>query len=392
MVAPFAASYNMQTALKTIVAILALTVTWFGGHPEVGSHEAAPGSSAPPSDPRGPWRGMAVQLHCNSQHPNVYDHYHKLLTEIKALGADTVLLVVHVWQEHAGSLDLHLDPHRTPKPKDLGRLLDAARGHGLRVVLMPVVLLKNPRNNEWRGQIVPKDRDWDTWFKRYTQVIIRFAKLAERHGVEAMTIGSELIKAEPYAPRWRRLIEEVRQNYRGRLGYSANWDHYQTNKIGFWPELDFVGMTTYYKLADGPNPTAAELDRNWAPIKREIKAFQREVNKPIVFTEAGWCSQDGAASEAWNYYHSQEATPTGHAEQVACYEAFIRTWSGDPVVGGIIWWEWDNTAGGKDDYNYTPRGKPAEAVLRRWFAEGRERKPGPEPAEADTPPLDESAP
>ena len=364
----------MRAALKTLVALIALATAWHAGAPATtpaagDGVRAGPPETAPRPPPAGGmYRGMAIQLHCNSSYPDVFEHYRRLIPEIVDLGAETVLFVVHAWQEHAGSLDMKIDPRRTAKTEHLGQLCDLAHRRGLRVILMPIVLLKNPRNNEWRGQIIPKNRDWDAWFRRYTQINVHFAQIAERHRVEAMTIGSELIKAEAYTSRWRRLIEEVRQHYRGKLGYSANWDHYQTDKIRFWPQLDFVGMTTYYKLAEGPRPSIAELDAHWAKIKPRILEFQREVNKPIIFTEVGWCSQEGAAREAWNYYQNQKATPEGHAEQANCYRSFLGNWDDEPAVGGIIWWEWGNTRGGAQDYNYTPRGKPAEQILRRWFA------------------------
>ena len=71
--------------------------------------------------------------------------------------------------------------------------------------------------------------------------------------------------------------------------------------------------------------------------------------------------------EPWNYYYKQTATPGGLEEQRRCYRAFMETWKNSPVVGGIIWWEWLNTTGGSDDFNYIPKGKPAENELRQWF-------------------------
>jgi len=347
-----------------------LLIAWRAGGPAAAPDGSAArnlpaASPARPAAPTGRFMGMAVQLHGGVE---VYDKYHRLLPEIAGLGADTVLFVVHGWQEHAGSMDLHLDPRKTADARALGRLCDRAGESGLRVILMPIVLLSEPRNNEWRGKIVPPNHEWDAWFKRYTSFIVHFARIAERHKVSMLMVGSELIKTEAYTDRWRAVIEAVRQEYRGKLGYSANWDHYQTSKIAFWPQLDYVGMTTYYELAEGPNPSIEEIDRNWARIKREILAFQQQVNKPIIFTEVGWCSQEGAAHEGWNYYANQKATEAGHREQALLYESFIKTWADEPAIGGIIWWEWDDTAGGKDDFNYTPRGKPAERLLRRLFA------------------------
>ena len=57
----------------------------------------------------------------------------------------------------------------------------------------------------------------------------------------------------------------------------------------------------------------------------------------------------------------------GHQEQANNYRAFIDTWSNRPEVAGILFWEWTTAPGGHDDYHYTPRAKPAEAVLREFF-------------------------
>ncbi|MEK6644451.1 MAG: hypothetical protein AABZ08_11140 [Planctomycetota bacterium] len=360
----------MQYAIKILIAFVAVAVAWNVGPTDVAQNPpmtvADPARGMQSVATTGQFKGMAVQLHGGA---DVYEKYHRLIPEIAQLGADSVLFVVHGWQEHAGSMDLHIDARKTADPVELGKLCDLATAHGLRIILMPVVLLDAPRNNEWRGKIIPAGHDWDAWFKRYNTFIQHFAKLAEKHKVAVLMVGSELIKTEVYTDRWKKIIQEVRQNYRGKLGYSSNWDHYQTSKIGFWGELDYIGMTTYYELAGGPNPKVEEIDSNWGKIKREILAFQREVKKPIIFTEVGWCSQEGAAKEGWNYYASQKATENGHREQLNLYQSFIRTWAGQPGIGGIIWWEWDPTPGGKDDFGYTPRGKPAEAILRELFAQ-----------------------
>ena len=115
--------------------------------------------------------------------------------EIGDLGANCVLFVVHGWQTHAGTLDLHIDAKKTAGAQPLGKLLDLAAHHQLRTIVMPVVLLSRPRNTEWRGRIVPPNRDWDAWFDRYTRFIVHFAKIAERHNVELLIVGSELIRS-----------------------------------------------------------------------------------------------------------------------------------------------------------------------------------------------------
>ncbi|RMF76353.1 MAG: hypothetical protein D6744_12415, partial [Planctomycetota bacterium] len=85
--------------------------------------------------------------------------------------------------------------------------------------------------------------------------------------------------------------------------------------------------------------------------------------------------QEGAATAPWNYYQNMKATPAGHEEQRRLYEAFLRAWDGADGLAGVIWWEWTDAPGGGEDFNYTPRGKPAEKVLRRWFQQTRAASP-----------------
>lgn len=373
----------MTTTLTRILVLGAsLAIAWQSSQRQATDPTpAVDRASAPKVVQGGQFRGMAIQLHGGS---DVYDHYHGLIPEIRELGADTVLLVVHGWQTHGGSLDLHIDPRKTAGEEGLGRLCDLAAASGLRVILMPVVLLEHPRSKEWRGKIIPEGQDWDTWFRRYTRFIVHFARIAEKHQVDVLVVGSELIKTEVYTERWNGVIAETRQNYRGALAYSANWDHYQTAKIGFWPQLDYVGMTSYYELAEEANPKREEVDASWKRIKKEILAFAAEVKKPIIFTEVGWCSQEGAAHEGWNYYANQNATQAGQREQSMLYESFIANWASEPAIGGIIWWEWDTSGGGGKDYNYTPRGKLAEGVLRDWFSQRQPLHRGDKPSGTHT--------
>jgi hypothetical protein len=352
----------MSTAARVVIAAGAVVLAWLASHPPRSDSVVSVGPPAPAGRAE-QMRGLCIQLHGGG--PENMAEYRKMCDELIELGADSVLFVSHAWQTHAGTSDLHLDAARNPSMAELQNLCSYAAGRGLRVCVMPIVLLSNPRGTEWRGRINPT-AGWDGWFERYTQVIIAHARAAEAGRASILMIGSELIKAEQFTARWRTLIEKVRQAFSGRLGYSANWDHYTTDKIGFWGYLDYVGMTSYYTLVRHPNPTLAEVVEGWRAHKAKIDAFHREVPKPILFTEVGWCSQEGAVTEPWNYYHNPVASELGHIEQATCYQAFLDVWGDVPYVGGIYWWEW-GLGGGPQDYNYTPRGKPAEKILRGWF-------------------------
>ncbi len=312
--------------------------------------------------------GLAIQVDTDYK---PVEKFGPLIREVAALGCDTVLLGADAYQTNASSGKVYIDPKRTPTRAQWNRLLTIARVEcGLKVILAPKILLSDPVGTEWRGVIQPPS--WRKWFVDYRKVLNHFADIAQANGVEVLMIGSEMVSAEKHTEEWREVIRQVKRRYKGKLSYSANWDHYQPVK--FWDELDLIGMTSYYKLSDDPVPTVESVVKVWEPIKQNILDWQRTIGKPIVFTEVGWCSQEGASIEPWNYYRKQEATAKGHAEQRVCYEAFMRAWDDVPQVGGVIWWEWTDYGGGRDCYNYTPKGKPAEKLLRHWLAKRSTRR------------------
>ena len=339
------------------------------------------------------FRGITLQLHSGDpKHP-----YEKLIDEIAETGANTLQLVVPGYQENASSTSIFLDARRGPGPRRVVELVKYAKGKGLMVVLMPIVLLSNAREGEWRGKIKPQD--WGHWWGEYNSFILHNAGLAQEGGADVFMVGSELILTEYQTDRWRALIADVRKAYKGRLSYSSNWDHYTS--IAWWDDLDLIGMTTYYDLSHGKKPTLDVLLDSWRPIRKEILDWQATVNRPILFTEVGWPNQVTGAEFPWDYYRSPNS-PDPQA-QANCYESFFRTWANDPSSAGWIVWEWrtglDQKADEKDT-GYSPQGKPAMAIVKKYFEQARiadsQRPPPAVPttqnAPQDTPALLSPAP
>ena len=325
----------------------------------------APKQDSAKTNHQTPWRGMSIQL---TTGPGAMEKYPPLIAEAAELGANTILLSVAGYMEHARSQAIYIDARKTPARGDLIDLIGEARRHKLRTVLMPIVLLRHPRGSEWRGVIDPPQ--WGEWWSDYRDFIKYFADIANEAGADALIVGSELVSSEKYSQEWETTIWTARAHFsNGKLGYSANWDHYKP--IKFWHLLDFIGMTSYYTLADQQNPSVDEIVARWQPIKKEIMEWRQKVNKPLLLTEVGWCSQEGAAMAPWNYYQNMKATPAGHEEQRRLYEAFLKVWDKAPGLLGVCWWEWTDSGGGSADFNYTPRNKPAEKILRRWFTENK---------------------
>jgi len=321
-------------------------------------------TGGPPAKPSAvvEFRGISLQLHTNDP-ACPFEQY---IEEIAQTGANTVSFVVSAYQEHGGSTSIFIDQRRTPPVERILALCDLAHRKGLRVIIIPLVLLENPRQNEWRGKISPANANWSDWWEDYTNYIVHYAEIARAGKAEVFMVGSELNSTETQTERWQGLIAQVRRIYPGRLSYSANWDHYHV--ISWWSDLDIVGMTTYFDLTGGDEPTVERLSKSWRAIKKEILDWQRKVDRPILFTEVGWPNQVTCAQYPWDYYRAKDQ-PDQDA-QANCFEAFFRAWIDEKAVAGFLVYEWRNHPDqklGPEDTSYSPCGKKAMQVIREYF-------------------------
>ena len=141
--------------------------------------------------------------------------------------------------------------------------------------------------------------------------------------------------------------------------------------VDWWDALDIIGMDAYFVLN---GTTVDDIVAQWS----EYKSFAKEVsakhdNKPVVFTEIGYCSghcsRDHAASEA------------DYEQQARHYEAVFEAFRGEDWFLGAFWWNWnadDGSYAGADDF-LSPQWKPAEDVLRKYY---RATEPKPMPSAA----------
>jgi len=320
----------------------------------------------PRPTPLRPIKGLSMGLY--SRDPD-YD-YGPLLDGARDLGATHVLFIVPWFMKDWRASTLAPHPKRTAPFRTIARAVRDARRRGLRVILMPIVLLQEGTKDHWRGDIEPEDR-W-LWWRNYTRFMGRHADLAEALGVSILAVGSEFSSLEGDVDHWRALIRTLRLRFSGSLTYSANWDHFE--EVTFWDALDLVGMTGYHSLTKSDDPSAAELENAWRAIRKRILAFQRKVSRPVFFSEVGYASQDGINKDPWNYFISDKPD---ESEQALCFEAFLRTWSDLPAgYAGACFYDWWRNNDADDRTSYSIAGKPAERVIRRWFRSGGTRSLG----------------
>jgi hypothetical protein len=287
--------------------------------------------------------------------------YAPLLRELKATGASHVSIVVPHYQHDVRSVRIYPHPRFTPTDATVTRVLLEAKRLKLRVLLFPILRLEYAVTpQEWRGSLRPKDPL--AWWQSYRAFLLKFARLAREHGAEMLCVGSELGAMDVDPAPWVPLLREVRRLYRGKLVYSANWDHY--DKVRIWHLVDLLGLSAYYQLIDpSEKPTLERLIHAWREVRADISRWRVRVNKPLLFTELGYHSQRGTS--AWPWDESADK-PVSLKEQADCYRAFVRVWNDVPYLEGVYFWNWFGY-GGPKSREYCPRGKAAAAEICRWF-------------------------
>lgn len=325
---------------------------------------AAPAAYRPPPTPArrgaGALDGIALSLYYEG--PGADLTYEAMVDRVAAAGAPAVSIVVQWAQPDVLASEVRPHPTETTPDAELRRVIRHARQRGLRVLLFPILWVEKRAIGQWRGTLKPADPE--RWWASYGRFIDHYARLAAAEGVEALSVGSEFASLEGETARWHGVIDRTRAVFGGQLIYSANWDHYR--EVTFWDRLDAIGLTGYYRLTESREPTLDELTGAWARIRAELLAWRATVGKPLIFTELGYPSADGAAFSPWDYTGTRTLDLE---EQRLCFEAFAAVWSGTSELVGVFFWNgWGPTDGANTWYTFW--GKPAEAVIRRWFADG----------------------
>lgn len=303
-------------------------------------------------------RGFAMPVYSRAGYdsPQAAQYLH----QIAAVGATWVQIDPTWYQDQAHTSSIAATA-QTPSDRAVERVISTAHQIGLKVLLKPLLDLL-PDGATYRGTIRPADRA--SWFSAYADFIGHYADLATRLRVEQFAVGTELAGVSGDRVGWLGVVRMVRDRYHGQLLYAANFDEYR--RVAFWDALDLVGIDAYWKLSRRPTVDVGLLRLAWVPIVRELAAFAARSGRQILFTEAGYTSRRGSTTAPWSWTTS--STPD-QIEQAAAYEALLTALHERPWWAGVFWWAWGvpGAADAEDPLGYTPHGKSAEAVVRRWW-------------------------
>ena len=245
-----------------------------------------------------------------------------------------------------------------------------AKKNNLKVFLKPQIYFPG----SWPGDLDYKtEAEWQEWEAAYTEYIMHFLDIAIEHDVEMFCVGTEFkISEQKRIHFWKDLISKIRCLYPGQLTYSANWDSFE--EIGFWGDLDYVGISSYFPLSSDKTPSNRTLAKAWKTKKKKLNSFYKKIGKQILFTEYGYLSVDGCAGKTWELEKKVKQLPINEeAQSVAFDNLYSALWDEPFWAGGFIW-KWFPHGQGHEGYiprDYTPQDKIAEGTIAKWFGKDK---------------------
>lgn len=235
------------------------------------------------------------------------------------------------------------------------QLARMAHSLGMKVLLKPQLWMRggNPAEINFPGAAENAE-----WFAQYQPFLEHYAQLASAIHADVFCVGVELEKMSANQQAWRKLIVRARELYPGPLTYAANFGT-EFEGIRFWDALDYIGVDEYYPLPD---------DLSAAAVVGKISAVQARYQKPVLFTEAGFASVEGANRVPWD----EPARPVDLEIQAKSYDALLAAFYEKPWFAGVYWWKvGTNGYGGASDASHTPWNKPAMQTVERWYRSAR---------------------
>jgi len=291
---------------------------------------------------------------------------------LTALGVTSVALTPSFFQKSLADPTFFWKRPRAEVDRELRTAIRLAHERGLTVMLKPHLWLEDRSDGAWRGFIAPTGADWDGWRTAYREVLLSYADLARDEHVVAFTLGSELSALARARPSfWRELARDVGARFPGLITYAANW-HDELEEIVWWDAVDLIGVDAFWPLVDGADQTLTEADaiRRLKTIRARLLLVSRRFDRAILVTEIGLKSATGAALRPWQW-HEPDRETVDLELQTTFYRAVAEVFPLrlDDDVRGLYLWKWhaDLDWGGTRNTDFTPRGKPAEQVIGRWF-------------------------
>nr|WP_160130224.1 hypothetical protein [Kordia antarctica] len=149
------------------------------------------------------------------------------IEQLKTNNFEWITITPFIDQEHYKKPTLRLisDDNYIKRLKRYKAIKAACDTFGMKIMLKPHIWLSKMEDGKWRSDIeMETENDWNLWFENYSQIMLKYAEIAQELQLEQFCIGTELETTVYKKPeKWNVLIQQIKSIYKGKLTYAANW-------------------------------------------------------------------------------------------------------------------------------------------------------------------------
>jgi hypothetical protein len=203
------------------------------------------------------------------------------------LGANSVGIDFNFYTNGITPTHVYAKPGGTASPATIAWVIAAAREHGLRVLIRPLLNEDNLTGNAWRGSIHP--RSATQWFASYRAFLKPYLVQAQRYKASSFAVGAELDSLAGDKSQWKALDTGAAKLFSGQLTYAYNWDNWQ-HRPSFAPAPG-AGVDAYPRFKYGDSARVPQLTAAWV---RWLHSRSAKALKSTVLQEVGIAPAAGA--------------------------------------------------------------------------------------------------
>lgn len=327
--------------------------------------------------------------------PSWQPHLTAALQDVRSLNANWVILTPTWTFTRSEQPVLEPLPERDALWPDAVDSIKQARSQSFNVALFPTPYFPGGVDQWWKS--APRDFAWwVTWFTRYRSFLLNYADLASSQGAQALILGGDwvtpalpggtlsdgslsMVPADAPA-RWRNLLTEVRNHFKGTLVWALPYPQGIQNPPLFLDVVDQIYLLWSANIAPKSGATTQDMAAEAGKIlDKDIKPFADVVKKPLVlaisYPSASGGSGGCVSDTSGGCLRLELLSPPNPdipkvtldlADQVNAYSAMLMAVNDRDWISGFVSRGYYPPAV-LEDKSTSIHGKPARGVLWYWF-------------------------
>jgi hypothetical protein len=289
------------------------------------------------------------------------------IARLKLNGITALVLEIPYFMESLESSEINYEDGAYGVTESRQSLIDLSifiHSAGIHVIFKPMIIISS-------GQSLYSINPNQDWLLSYEKFLNYTASLATDMNASIFMINGPIDAIERDELLMRRLVSNIRQLYDGYITYTAS--HSSFSLIRWWDAMDLIAINAWMPFTTSYNPKIDDFITTWDGLYPQLLQAYNKWKKPIVFSELGLQSREGANISPKNMTFSKSGeVKFSWVEQSKYYRAINQTkiWSA-PWFKGTFFVGWDLAQGNlllQEDTSFSIRDKPAELDLKMLYS------------------------